>query len=310
MNNTQALPISDSHNPEPDSISADPVIEGVDKLSDWLEHREIVIQELCPVGALETLYAQRAALNLWRLNRVIGFEIEARIGEIEAGAGKSLEDSQESRLNRDSPDQASLQTLIKYEAHLHRCLAGTMAELRRLQKERRQGLRDVNPAGRVADRAGGCQHQQIKDGSPGGSPSHKSSPSLQITNLEMSIPAGRGADRAGGCEHQQIKDGSPGDEPSRNGSPSQIGSPIQNGSASQKTSPMQMESPMRTGSGKHRNSASRKHAASNRASPIPKPPPLLESITNRRRLEEYTRGEIFERNLASATLDFAMIPCR
>ena len=72
---------------------------------------------------------------------------------------------------------------------------------------------------------------------------------------------------------------------------------------------MQMESPMRTGSGKHRNSASHKYAASKRASPIPKPPPLLESITNRRRLEEYTRGEIFERNLASATLGFAMIPC-
>jgi hypothetical protein len=49
-----------------------------------------------------------------------------------------------------------------------------------------------------ADRAGDCQHQQIKDGSPGGSPSQIGSPSLQMTRPEMSNRGGRGADRAGG----------------------------------------------------------------------------------------------------------------
>ena len=302
MNNTQSRRVDDSHNPEPDLIPTSPMIDGVEKIDDWLEHREIVVQELCPLGALETMYAQRAALYLWRLKRVIGFANDASLGGIEARSEKSLDDSQESRVYRDSPDQPTLQTIIKYEAHLVRCLSSTMAELRRLQKERRQGLRDANPRRRGADRAGVCQNQQIKAGSPGGSPSQisspsqKSSPTRSSGGAEMSIPGGRGADRAGDCQHQQIKDGSPG------GSPSQICSP------SQKSSPMQSGSPMHTGSRNQRISSSRHHVASKRASPVPKPPPLLESITNRRRLEEYTLGQTFERTLASATLDFAMIP--
>ncbi len=504
MNNTQARPRIESNNPDTDLMPTAPVIERVEKLDDWLEHREIVIQELCPVGAIETLYAQRAAIYLWRLDRLIGYENAENIREIDARWEKYLEDSQEERVNRVLPEKSTLQTIIKYEAHLNRCLSSTMAELRRLQKERRQGLRDVIPRGRGADRAGVCHHeqlkagspggspsqtgsptqtgspslknnsaemsipggrgadragvcqnQQIKDGSPGGSPSQKSSPSQKcspnrtITGAEMSISGGRGADQAGVFEHQQIKDGSPGGSPSQTGSPTQTGSPSQKcssislitgaemsnrggrgadragdfhhqqlkdgspggspsqksspsqkcspnrtitgaemsnpggrgadragvfehqqikdgspgGSPSQKSSPsqkcspnrtitgvemsnpggrcadragvckhqqikdgspggspsrkvspvqqsspLQMVSPMRTGSGKQRNSASRKRVSSQRASQIPNPPPLLESITNRRRLEEYTRGEIFERNLASATLDFAMIP--
>jgi hypothetical protein len=290
MINTEARPIVDSHNRSSESIPAAPVIDGVEKLDDWLKHRGIVVQELCPVGALETLYAKRAALNLWRLDRVIGFENAAKIGEIEAGSEKNREDSPESRSNRVLPDHATLQTIIKYEAHVVRCLSSTMAELRRLQKERRQGLRDVKPAGRV-DRAGVCLNQQIKGGSPGGSPSqigspmHSVSPCQKSAIPEMLNPGGRGADRAGVCQNQQIKGGSPGGSPSRKSSTSQMSSTSRKKSIPRSVSP------------------------SKKASPIPKPPPLLTSITNRRRLEEYTRGEIFERNLASATLGFAMIPC-
>jgi hypothetical protein len=80
MNNTQARRVDDSHNPGVKSITTAQLIDGADKLGDWLEHREIAIQELCPVGALETLYAHRAAICLWRLNRLIGFENTAKIG--------------------------------------------------------------------------------------------------------------------------------------------------------------------------------------------------------------------------------------
>ena len=275
---------------------------------------------------------------------MIGFENEAKIAEIDDRSEKSLEDSQEFRLYRDSPDRPTLQTIIMYESHLVRCLSSTMAELRRLQKDRRQGLRFVNPEGRGADRAGVCQNVLIEKGSPGGSPSHKSSPMQKLsptqtesptrldssaadqknrkdgspggspsqtgspsqkcspkrtsTGAEMSIAGGRGADRAGVCQHQQIKDGSPGV------SPSQAGSPVQ------QRSTLQMESPMRTRSGKHRNSATRKHVSSQHDAPIPKTPPLLASITNRRRLEEYTLGEIFEPRSISSTLNFAMIPSK
>ncbi len=460
MNNAQALPRTDSHNPEPDLIPTDRVIEGVEIHDDWLAHREIFVQELFPVGALETLYAERAALYLWRLDRVIGFENAAQIDEIEARSEKSLEDSPESRVNRDSPDRSKLQTIIKYEAHLVRCLASTMAELRRLQKERRQGLRPVDeidetsarsaplehgetaservisregeppcepvftdtnrqtearsaargafkdipaskdlngranlPVSRLIDvdqesddsrlvmacitldsyNKGNPLHQDVRrpvsglseqnsnisgSGSPGGSPSQTGSPtqtdspSLKNNSLEMLIPGEGGAAQAGVCQNQQIKDGSPGGSPSQNGSPYQNCSPVKFGSLSQKSSsisriigaeisisvggvaaqagvcqnqqlkdgspggspsqngsPYQSDSPSQKSSPSRKRSAQGTQSAPKRASPIPKPPPLLASITNRRRLEEYTRGEIFERNLASATLNFAMIPC-
>jgi hypothetical protein len=327
MNNNQALPRTDSNNPDPDSLQMASKIEGVEKIDDWIEHREIVVQELCPVGALETLYSERAALYLWRLKRVIGFEYDAVIGKIEARSEKYLDDSQESRVNHDSPDRPTLQTIIKYEAHLVRCLASTMAELRRLQKERRQGLRDVNKTGRGADRSGVCQKEFDTKGSHGGSPSR------QITCPDVSIPGGRGADRAGVCQNQQTKAGSPGGSPSQTGSPSRTGSPSKSGSTIHVISTPEMSIPGGRGAdragisqnelrdkGSHRGSPSQigsrarkkgihgKHPASQRASPIPKPPPLLESIANRRRLEEYNLGQTFERKLGSATLDFAMIP--
>ncbi len=273
-----------NHVESPLSATA-PVTDGVEKREAWIEHREIVVQELCPVGALETLYTERAALYLWRLNRVIGIENEAPLGGIEAGSEKNRADSPEPRLNRVSPDRSKLQTLIKYEAHLNRCLASTMSELRRLQRERRQGFRFVNPGGRGADRAGVCLNNLDEKGSHGGSPS------LQITSPDMSHPGGRGADRAGICLNNLDEKGSHG------------------GSPSLKSSPIQPNSSMHSESRNQRNSTSRKHKASKRAAPRPKTPPLLESITIRRRLEEYTRGEIFERTLGSASLDFAMIPC-
>jgi hypothetical protein len=189
MNCTLAGPIADSHNPTPELAPANPLIEGVEKLEDWLAHREIVVQELCPVGALETLYAQRAALHLWRLHRVTRYEFAKPQGLIEAGSPPTCEDPANAPDQLIVSDSPSLQTIIKYEAHLQRCLAGTMAELRRLQKERRQGLRDANSGGRGADRAGVCLNELDEKGSHGGSPS------LQITGAEMLIPGGRGADR-------------------------------------------------------------------------------------------------------------------
>ena len=276
MNNTQAVALADPHNVKPELTLANPLIEGVEKLEDWLAHREIVVQELCPVGALETLYAQRAALHLWRLERVTRYEIVKSQGQIEAGSTPTCEDPAHAQNQRISPDSPLLQTIIKYEAHLQRCLAGTMAELRRLQKERRQGLRDANPGGRGADQAGVCQKDSIEKGSHGGSPSQQSSPSQKITCAEMTIPGGRGADRAGVCQKNFIEKGSHG------------------GSPSQKSSPPQKNSTRRNGS------------RSRRASPAPKIPPLLEAISRRHRLEEYILGQNFERRHPTATLDISI----
>ena len=176
--------------------STDPVIEGHETHEEWLAHRETVVNELCPVGALETAYAQQAASYLWRLDRVIRYEVTATQFDLEdliqefivsldhpdlprdrsesvtlekirgplsdflkqfakwgeaavklpgqkEGTAAVREEVKRIKERRILPDQPTVQTIIKYESHLKRCLAGTMTELRRLQKERRQGLRKV-----------------------------------------------------------------------------------------------------------------------------------------------------------------------
>ena len=210
MNSTLAGPIADSHNPTPELAPANPLIEGVEKLEDCLAHREIVVQELCPVGALETLYAQRAALYLWRLDRVTRYEFAKPQRLIEAGSPLTCEDPSNAPDQLIVSDSPSLQTIIKYEAHLQRCLAVTMAELRRLQKERRQGLRDANSGGRGADRAGVCI--------PGGRGADRAGICIPggrgADRAGVCIPGGRGADRAGICQNEFIEKGSHGGSPS------------------------------------------------------------------------------------------------
>jgi hypothetical protein len=181
-------------------FSTDPVIEGFETLEDWNEHRDIVVQGLNPVGKLETLHAERAAMYLWRLDRVIRFEniatqfdhnevfaefivaldnkdiprdrseaatVEkvrkplrdyldeyqqigaqaAKLPELKEGLDRVRAAAKRVKERRLLPDQPTVQTIIKYESHLDRCLARTMTELRRLQKERRQGLRPVDEFG-------------------------------------------------------------------------------------------------------------------------------------------------------------------
>ena len=53
-----------------------PIIPGVESEDDWLTHLSGVIQSLQPVGQIETLLAERAALNFWRLKRVIKYETQ------------------------------------------------------------------------------------------------------------------------------------------------------------------------------------------------------------------------------------------
>jgi hypothetical protein len=193
-------------------FSTDPVIAGFETLEEWIAHRDTVVQGLNPVGKLETLHAERAAMYLWRLDRVIRFEniatqfdhnevfaefivaldnkdiprdrseaatVEkvrkplrdyldeyqqigaqaAKLPELKEGLDRVRNAAKRVKERRLLPDQPTIQTIIKYESHLDRCLARTMTELRRLQRERRQGLRPVdefgeNPSGRSIFREG------------------------------------------------------------------------------------------------------------------------------------------------------------
>src|SRR6266498_1630261 len=52
-----------------------PVIPGVESEEDWLAHLAAVIQEISPVGHIETLCANHIALDFWRLKRIARYEI-------------------------------------------------------------------------------------------------------------------------------------------------------------------------------------------------------------------------------------------
>jgi hypothetical protein len=121
----------------------DPVIEGVESIDDWIAHRDRVVQELCPVGAIETAHAKRAAVYLWRLDRVIRFEVAAKNDDSNDQTAENRDD-QAGLARPFTPDRSTIETIIKYESHLDRRLAATMTELRKLQKERRQGLRSID----------------------------------------------------------------------------------------------------------------------------------------------------------------------
>jgi len=54
-----------------------PVVPGVEEAEEWEYHRDGFLASLSPVGHLELILAERAALLSWRLRRVICFETES-----------------------------------------------------------------------------------------------------------------------------------------------------------------------------------------------------------------------------------------
>jgi hypothetical protein len=54
-----------------------PVVPGLEKVEDWYEHRDGILENLSPVGHLEVTLAERIALLSWRLHRVTRYETGA-----------------------------------------------------------------------------------------------------------------------------------------------------------------------------------------------------------------------------------------
>jgi len=105
--------------------SADPVIPGIENLDEWRVHREGVIASLAPVGSLETKLAERVALLLWRLKRVIAY----RAGRVRPGQRRTRRFPPAGR-ERVGQDHA-------LRGHLSRQLYQAKHELEVLQKQRR-----------------------------------------------------------------------------------------------------------------------------------------------------------------------------
>ncbi|HWC29422.1 MAG TPA: hypothetical protein VG845_04995 [Dehalococcoidia bacterium] len=130
-------------------LSTNPVIDAIEKRSDWDAHLAGLIAALNPIGDLELVLVHRVALTLWRLNRLIGFEryalrpTEQYLDEVTAlqrGLNRSAD------LPARIFPTGSIEQVERYEAHLHRIFLKDLHELEALQT-RRSG--DPTPLARV-----------------------------------------------------------------------------------------------------------------------------------------------------------------
>ena len=66
--------------------SNSPVIPGMETEAAWKRHCDGIVASIEPVGGLEEFFAQRLASLLWRLNRVVRYEVAVTMHSIEATA--------------------------------------------------------------------------------------------------------------------------------------------------------------------------------------------------------------------------------
>ena len=124
-----------------------PTIPG-ETVEAWQDHRAAIVASLDPVGALETALAERAALLLWRLNRVWRAEVALVTRQIDKRMKFDLDgmmgtpcDPAEASVPYAAEDHVS-----RYETHLSRQLWATLNHLEAWQR-RREG--DPQPLGRL-----------------------------------------------------------------------------------------------------------------------------------------------------------------
>jgi hypothetical protein len=118
--------------------SLSPVLPG-ERPKDWNDRRAGVVATLAPVGTLETELAERVALLLWRLRRVVRYETEVTSAAIDAAVGHVRgEKDDENPLNFVLRTRSNPRTIAKVEQELQNargCATGfaeTSEQLRKL----------------------------------------------------------------------------------------------------------------------------------------------------------------------------------
>jgi hypothetical protein len=100
--------------------SPEPVVLGLEKRESWEEHRGGILENLSPVGHLETTLAERVAVLSWRLHRVTRYETES----IALSREKVEEDIHERamllRSFRESPFASTHPEDVRFEAKHNR----------------------------------------------------------------------------------------------------------------------------------------------------------------------------------------------
>ncbi|HEY8767488.1 MAG TPA: hypothetical protein VIP09_09575 [Dehalococcoidia bacterium] len=127
---------------------------------DWEEHVAGIFESLQPEGHLESMLAERVAINLWKMRRIDHFQNIATIRNMSKayadlqlaaagrqgtlGKGGKYPDIPEDEYNlaqalRVLPTTDDLEKIMRYEAHLHRQYIQTLHELEAIQIRRKGG---------------------------------------------------------------------------------------------------------------------------------------------------------------------------
>lgn len=111
------------------ALATVPVLPGEDA-GEWAAHLDGLREHLKPVGYHEELLTFRYALQLWRLRRIVSYEV-----------AQAKERSTKSFFKNDSAlpvPLGNIDRLVRYEIACDRLGAATLQELRRVQAERIQ----------------------------------------------------------------------------------------------------------------------------------------------------------------------------
>lgn len=135
------------------------VVNKAETPADWNAHVAGIFESLKPVGHLESMLAERIAINLWKMRRIDYFQNVATISNMR-GAYADLQIAEAYRQGTiakdifpDIPDDKVLQAerlrvlpttddlakIMRYEAHLHRQYIQTLHELEAIQIRRQGG---------------------------------------------------------------------------------------------------------------------------------------------------------------------------
>jgi hypothetical protein len=137
-------------------LSDYPVVVTMETFEEWVRHRDGIVDNIAPVGALELELAKRLATVLWRLRRVIRYEtalITHQVAETKADLMIAhMELDEHGKVHMPEPseglvaafkearfivtDSAEIAQVIKYEAHLHRQCLQLLHGIEALQAQR------------------------------------------------------------------------------------------------------------------------------------------------------------------------------
>jgi len=124
-------------------LSTRPVLAEAERDEDWQAHYDGFIDSLKPVGHAEAVLVYRIALGTWRLNRIIAHELSVflpseRTREAIEKVRAHHEDDPGFVFYRPFPPYShhTVETLARYEAHLHRMFIKDLHELEAMQSKR------------------------------------------------------------------------------------------------------------------------------------------------------------------------------